>query len=369
MSEAPRTIQCSVTEGFAQWMSTANGTLIVSTYQAGKVVMLGWNGRQVSILTRDFAKPMGLAVSDDELAVACQYETVLLANARMLAPHYPAESVNRFDALFLPRATHITGDLSIHDLAYGDDGLWLVNTRFSCLCVLSRTFSVEPRWHPPFISILTPEDRCHLNGLAMQHGRPRFVTTHGTSDEPGGWRADRDRGGAIIDVPTGEPVSQHLCMPHSPRLAGGKAWVLNSGRGELCQFDPDSGQVTLVCAMQGYVRGLCFVDHYALVGLSRIRSSHVFEGLPIEDRFDRLYCGVAVVDLDTGRESGMFEFTDGCEELYDVQFIPSLPRPSILNPSSQATHRAITAPDFSYWLQPKDGSEEKDHTRRGESKQ
>ena len=31
-----------------------------------------------------------------------------------------------------------------------------------------RFFS--PRWRPPFVSALAPEDRCHLNGLAMVDG-------------------------------------------------------------------------------------------------------------------------------------------------------------------------------------------------------
>lgn len=344
MEQTSKRIEWSVSDGFARWISQSGGSVAVSTYQAGKIVLIGWDGQQVSVLLRDFNKPMGLAVNGCQMAVACRNEIVLLSNAELIAPHYPEQNSGRYDALFLPRAVYYTGDLSIHDIAFGGDGLWMINTRFSCLSVLTEQFSFSPRWRPPFITHLTPEDRCHLNGLAMCGGKPRFVTAHGETNVGGAWRSDRVKGGALIDVETGESVIREFCMPHSPRQHNDRWWILNSGQGELCVFDPEHGACDVVCSLPGYVRGLSFVDDYAIIGLSKIRSSHLFDGLPIQDRFKPLICAVAVVDLKTGTNLGMFQFTEGCEELYDVQFIPGISKPSILNQRHDAIRWTAACP-------------------------
>src|SRR5262249_46881248 len=71
------------------------------------------------------------------------------------------------DACFLPRWAHVTGDVDIHEMAWVGDELWFVNTRFSCLCTLDEAHSFVPRWRPPFVTALAPEDRCRLNGLGL----------------------------------------------------------------------------------------------------------------------------------------------------------------------------------------------------------
>jgi uncharacterized protein (TIGR03032 family) len=128
--------------------------------------------------------------------------------------------------------------------------------------------------------------------------------------------------------------------------------VLNSGAGELLVIDPASGRQDVVCRLPGYLRGLCFIGPYAVVGLSRIREKHIFGGLPVQSRWERLRCGLAAIDLRSGREAGFFEFTQGCEEIYDVQFLPGLYRPMILNLEKPATRQAISNPDSAFWLRP-----------------
>jgi uncharacterized protein (TIGR03032 family) len=199
---------------------------------------------------------------------------------------------------------------------------------------------------------VVPEDRCHLNGLAMEDGQPRFVTALGATDMVGGWRERKADGGVVIDVPSGEVVLRGLCMPHSPRLHDGSLWVLNSGRGELWRVDRESFRHEVVCSLPGYLRGLCFVGSVALVGLSTIREKHIFGGLPVQQQWPRLRCGVAVVELQTGRQLGLFEFTEGCTELFDVRFLADVCRPMILSAEKEATRQAVTAPEFAYWLRP-----------------
>lgn len=351
-ADTPNIIECSADDGFTTWIATAGGSLAITTYQAGKLALVGWNGQQVTVLLRQFSKPMGLAVQGQRLALATNHEVWLFANDSLLAPEYLESQPGRYDALYLPRVTYFTGDLNVHDLAFGKDSLWLVNTRFSCLAALSEDFSFVPRWHPPFISQLVPEDRCHLNGLAMVDGKPKFVTALGASDEVGGWRPQKATGGIVVDVESGETVLRGLSMPHSPCWCDGYLWLLNSGTGELWRVHPQSGEYEVVCGLPGFLRGLCCVGPYALIGLCQIREQHIFGGLAVQQRFERLTCGVAVVERSNGKVVGMLEFTAGCQELYDVQFITGVLRPTILNSERPETRQAFTAPEFSYWLRP-----------------
>ncbi len=301
--QQPQTpITCNADAGFQSWLAESGGSLALSTYQAGKVALVGWNGQQVTLLMRQFTKPMGMALQGNRLALATKYEVVLFANAQNLAYHYLLDQPGRYDALYLPRAAYFTGDLNVHDLAFGDEGLWLVNTRFSCLSALSEEFSFVPRWQPPFISEIVPEDRCHLNGLAMVKGKPKYVTALGESDEVGGWRPNKASGGILMDVEGGEILLRGLSMPHSPRWHQGALWFLNSGTGELCRFDPHRGELQVVCSLPGFGRGMCLVGNYALIGLCQIRERHIFGGLPVQERFEKLVCGVAVVNCTTGNK-------------------------------------------------------------------
>lgn len=347
------TIACSADPGFAQWLSTARGTVAISTYQAGKLVFVSWDGKQVSVLPRQFDKPMGLAIEGQRMALATRHQVWLLQNSALLAHDYQEDAPGRYDSLFLPRASYFTNDLNVHDVAFvKDGGLCVVASRFSCLASLSHEHNFIPRWQPPFISEVVPEDRCHLNGLAVVNGRPKYVTALGESDTVGGWRDNKATGGIIIDVESGEIVHRGLSMPHSPRWYDGHLWFLNSGRGELRVYDPRQGKSNLVCTLPAYLRGLAFVGPYALVGMCQIREKHIFGGLSVQQQFEKLLCGVALIDLRTGQQAGLFEFTSGCQEIYDVQFMPGLLRPMILSADSEAARQAVTAPQFAYWLRP-----------------
>ena len=190
----------------------------------------------------------------------------------------------RHDRCWLPRSSMVTGgdpeprDRLGHDPA-GEPDLWVVNTRFSCLAGLDRRYSFVPRWRPPFVSRLAPEDRCHLNGLAMRDGSPAFVTVMarrptsrvaGVSTQRHRYRARRGHR---------EPVTTGLAMPHSPRWHDGQLFVLNSGMGRLERVDPQTGQREVVATFPGYARGLAIHGGLAFVGLSKIRETTTFGGV------------------------------------------------------------------------------------------
>lgn len=359
-ASAPVQITCNADKAFQAWIAQAGGSLIISTYQAGKVAVVGWDGERVTLLMRHFDKPLGMAIDGNRMALATRNDIWLMSNSPTLASAYLPERPGCYDALYLPRVTYHTGDLNTHDLAFAGDDLILVNTRFSCLSRLSRDFNFEPIWKPSFVTDLVPEDRCHLNGLALVDGRAKYVTALGTTNEAGMWRERKAVGGVVIDVESNEIVLEGLAMPHSPRWHEGRLWLLNSGAGEVLRFDPASGRTEVVCSLPGYLRGLCFVGPYALVGLCKIREKHIFGGLPIQERCKKLLSGVAVVDLRTGVEVGMFEFTAGCEELFEVRFLAEARRPMILNLDRPVARQAMTIPECSYWLRP--GSEIREKT-------
>lgn len=345
-------VECAASSGFEAWLAGAEGALILTTYQAGKVAVIGSDGRQVVLLMRQFDKPLGLALMGEQMVLATRYDVTIFANAPALAWEYESSEPGKYDVLYLPRMTYHTGDINTHDLAVSDDGVYFVATRFSCLARLSDEFSFLPVWKPDFVTDLVPEDRCHLNGMAMRDGQPRYVTAHGRTNSPGGWREGKATGGVLIDVATQEIISDKLVMPHTPRWHDGRLWVLNSGEGELLIVDPDTGRRECVCRLPGYLRGLSFTGDYALIGMSKIRERHIFGGLPVQERHEQLYCGVAVIDLRSGETVGILQFSSGCEELFSVEFLPGCRRPMILNLERPESRQAISNPQSSFWLRP-----------------
>ena len=339
-------IECRVDEGFGRWIAGLDGTLLVTTYQAGKIVVVGHDGHQVTVLVRDLDLPMGLAV-EGARASRSRFATgvLILADAPKLATdHAGIPGRQATEHLYLPRVSYATGDVRAHDLGFGADGLWIVNTRFSCLCLASAEHSFVPRWMPKFVSACVPEDRCHLSGLAMDRGAPAFVTAHAETDAESGWRDRKVLGGVVIEVASGEPIARGLTMPHSPRIAGDKLWVLDSGEGELVQVDRVSGAHTTAARLEGFARGLCFADAHAVVGLSKIRETQIFGGLPVAAR-GALRAGLAVVDARSGRVEGALHFTSGCEEIFDVALLPGKRRVHVLDPSKRAGRLALSAPE------------------------
>lgn len=342
-------------------MSRCNGSLAVSTYQAGRVLMVGWNGQQVSLLPRRFEKPMGLDIRGRRMALATANNVMLFQDDAVLAHHFSDDQPGRYDAIYLPRLSYHTADILAHDLCLTDSEVWLVNTRFNCLCVMDESYSFVPRWRPSFITDYVAEDRCHLNGLAMVDDVPGFATALAESNVDGGWRDHKVDGGIVMNVQTQNVILRGLAMPHSPRWHDGSLWVLNSGGGELLRVDPLNGRHDVVCELPGYLRGLEFCGHHALIGLCRIRESRVFGGMPVQEKYEHLKCGVMVVDTRNGRQTGFLEMTSGCTEIYDIQLIPERRRVNILNVGHEQASRAFSGPEnIHYWMRSVPNKDDKD---------
>jgi uncharacterized protein (TIGR03032 family) len=345
------------TESFVDLLRQLGASLFVSTYQANKLLVARAMPGGLSTLVRTFERPMGMAVAADRLTIGTRNQIWELRNAPDIAPR--VEPKGQHDACFLPRSCHVTGDIGVHEIAWaaphpqpfspegrGGQELWMVNTRFSCLCTLHPDYSFVPRWRPKFITALTADDRCHLNGLAIVNGLPKYVTALGETDTADGWRANKPRGGCLMDVDSNEVIARGLSMPHSPRwhdpvapipsspsrgeTMPGQLWLLESGTGRLVRMDPANGRSETIAELPGFTRGMAFAGPYAFIGLSKIREKSAMNGVPLAERRALLKCGVAVVDLRSGRLAAFLEFQSAVEEIFDVQLLPGLRFPEVV---------------------------------------
>lgn len=296
--------------------------LAVSTYQAGKLIIVRSDGQRVNTHFRDFHHPTGLAAGPGVLAVATRTGVWQYRDQPALGPKF--EPAGTHDAAYLPRTFHATGDIAVHELGFAGGDLWAVNTRFSCLSSFDGLHSFVPRWRPPFITDLLPQDRCHMNGLAVADERVRFVTCHGATNTEAGWRPGKAAGGVILEVPSGRVLRAGLSMPHSPRMFNGQLWVCDSGHGAISALNPVTGEPIRVGLLPGFTRGLDFAGPVAFVGLSQVRESMMFGGLPLSDRVpvDDRKCGVWAIDTGSGDVLGFLEFTSGVREVFAVTVLP-----------------------------------------------
>jgi uncharacterized protein (TIGR03032 family) len=334
-------IECS--RGLAEWLIMNNVSLAFSSYQTGQLFLIGvLPDRRVSIHQRNFIRAMGLIGQPDRVYVAglesiWRLENILKRNERV-NQHY--------DRLFVPRNAQITGDLDIHELAVDKHGrVIFVNTKYSCLATFNVTHSFKPLWKPAFISKLAPEDRCHLNGLAMVDDKPKYVTSVSQSDLVNGWREKREQGGVIIDVETNRVVTDQLSMPHSPRVVNGALWVLDSGRGYIARVDEKSGKKEDVAFCPGFLRGLSIWNGHAVVTVSLPRDG-TFKGLELEknvsDRGGVPWCGIQIVDLRTGSIVQWIRLEGFIKELFDVRVIPGARCPMALGVGTPELHHTIS---------------------------
>ena len=342
----------SYTPELPELMRKLNCALALTTYQAGKLAILyAPDDERLTVLPRTFEKPMGIAMKDNKMAVACKNEVIILQNAPGLAVNYPKKP-GFYDAFYAPKSTLYTGFVDIHDIAFGSNNeLWGVNTSFSCLCRLDTDYHFEPVWKPSFISELQSEDRCHLNGLAMQDGQPKYVTALSTTNTPQGWRENIVDGGVIMDVTNDQILVEGLAMPHSPRIYNEELYFVLSATGQLVKLDLQNKTLTVIKEFEGFCRGLDIVGDYAFVGMSKLRkNSSTFAKLPFAEKADQ--AGIKVIYLPTGALVGELIFNMSVDEIYEVKVMEGMLRPNVLNTQNEAYKYALNIPGNSLWANP-----------------
>jgi uncharacterized protein (TIGR03032 family) len=357
----PSPLRSVHTTNFPAILEHLQSSLLVTTYQAGKLVVLRSDGGVLNTHFRAFNKPMGMAVGRGRLAIGTAVDVWEFRNVPAVSAKL--EPPGKHDAVYLPRSAHVTGDVQIHEMAYvgavsdrdsfgvGDashnDQLLFVNTRFSCLARHDPEHSFAPTWRPKFITAYTPDDRCHLNGLCVIDGRPRWVTALGETDTAGGWRENKKNGGILIDLETNEIVTRGLSMPHSPRWHAGRLWLLESGTGSLGFIDPASGKYESIVRLDGFTRGLEMVGNLAFIGLSQVRETAVFSGIQITERLQETErtCGVWVVDIQRGEVVAFLKFEDAVQEIFAVALLPGQRFPDLINDNAEIVGSSFVLPD------------------------
>lgn len=312
-------VESKSTQSFPQLLSKLGISVLITTYQTGHVILARAESEEkLGMVFRRLPSPMGVAVGQRDIAIGTKRQVWQYRNNASLSAKL--DPPGKHDVVFMPTQCKITGDIRVHEMVYVDGQLWCANTRFSCLATIEQEHSFVPQWRPPFISQLAAEDRCHLNGIALRDGKIAYVSALGTSDEPAGWRENKASGGVIMEYPSGKVVVGGLSMPHSPRWYRKQLFFLESGKGGVCKLGAD-GKVETLIELPGFTRGLAFVGQFAFVGMSKVRETNVFGGIQLNERVAEKQCGVAVVNIDTGKLVAALRFDRGVTEVFDVQLI------------------------------------------------
>jgi len=335
------------TPNIPEILSELKFTLAISTFQAGKVIFLSAVSKDKLIqLPRTFDNAMGIASDETKMAIACRNDVLVLKNFPQLAKNYPAQK-DTYDSFFIPRNKYFTGILDLHDMNFIDNKLIAVNTLFSCLAEINEEHSFQAVWTPNFITELEPEDRCHLNGVALKDNQIEYASALGATNSKQGWRENKLGGGIIMHVPSNEIVVKDLSMPHSPRIYNDKLYFLNSALGELCVADPEKGTHEVIAILGGFARGMAKFGDFLFIGISKLRhTTSVFKDLPIAKTS---YAGVVVVYLPYGKVVGQIKYETSVDEIYDVKILPGLNRPGILNSEKVGEYSPVVTPATSYW--------------------
>lgn len=324
-------VEKSCSRGLGGWLGSNRLSLAVTSYQTGRVYLVGSDKQgRVSFFERIFERAMGIVGNAHRIYLGGLYQLWRFENVLR-----PNEIIHgQFDKCYVPRNAQTIGDLDIHELGICKNGkVVFVNTKYSCLAELSLTHSFKAVWKPEFISKLAPEDRCHLNGLAMVNGEPKYVTAVCKSDGVDGWRDRRQDGGVVIDVQTNEIVCEGLSMPHSPRWANGKLWVLNAGTGHIGWVDFETKKFVPLAFAPGFLRGLSIVGNIAAIGLSKPRNKR-FEGLRLDEELSKRdvepWCGVQIINLTNGDVMNWIRFEGDISEIFDIAFLPQVRNPMMV---------------------------------------
>lgn len=330
-------------------LNKLNCSIALSTYQAGKVVIISPHPDNEKLITlpRTFRKPMGMAVQENRMVITTKDEVITLQNSRELAAHYPNKQ-NTYDSLWLPRSTHYTGMVDMHDVGFGVDGIYGINTSFSCICKIDGEYNFTPVWKPFFIDKVTPGDLCHMNGMVMRDGKPKYITALGTSTTPRGWKDNIINGGILMDVDTNKILLDKLAMPHSPKMYNGELYLLTSASGEFIKVNLQENSYTTLKKFDGFCRGLSFYGDFAFIGFSKLRkNSSTFAKLSFSDKAN--FSGIKIVHMPTNAEVGEITYETSVDEIYEVLVLENQVRPNILNTHDEIHKYSLAIPGTTFW--------------------
>ena len=148
-----------------------------------------------------------------------------------------------------------------------------------------------------------------------------------------------------MEVDTNTILTDGLSMPHSPRWHQESLWVQESGHGSLAKVDMMTGKRETVAMFPGLTRGLDFYGNFAFVGLSQVRETAVFSGLPLTERLEERTCGIWIINLQTGKTIANLTFDVGVQEIFAVQILPGLRYPELMPEGEEYVAHSYVLPD------------------------
>lgn len=327
-------------------------SLMLTSYTSGRVFVFGYRQESDSIVQSGFRikKPAGIAKSGCLLAIAGDNGvTVFRYDARLAHP----QNNELYRSVFYPVREFKTYHLNLHDLAFTRQGLVGVCTGQNCLGQIDNTDYLQYRslWQPDFIGNFSFSDCCHLNGMATdEQGQIRYVTAFSQSSSNESWRERAGLGtGLVIDVQTQAHVATGLSMPHSPRWYQGRLYYLNSAAEQLYCFDPLTGQNQLLLQAEGFLRGMDFYQHYAFIGISRLRKTSSFGFLPIANRV--IKPGFIIVDLLKQEIVGDVVLPEGVDEVFDLKLLTEPGPANLYDPDKPNIQQACITDQGIAWFE------------------
>lgn len=329
---------------FLNFLSSENISLAFSTYEGGKLMIVGPGNTEPVITERDFPRCMALHVDNDQnIWLTSDIYIFQLENGLNDGQIYE----NGWDRLYMPRNAHLTGGVDIHEITVANDGfMYGVITGHNCVARINHNDKgcFSPYWKPPFINNIITADRCHLNGICLEDGALAYATMVAKTREANEWKQHRNSGGIIMDMRNNEIVASDLCMPHTPRIYEGDLWFLEAGKGYLCRCDQKTGEVERVLWRPGFLRGLHFYKNFAFICSSAPRDE-TFDGLPLDEELGKRNadprCAVDIIDMTSGELACSAHITGFVREIYDVAILQGCRQPLLHGLTSEEIRKLV----------------------------
>ncbi|MGJ3258976.1 MAG: TIGR03032 family protein [Rhodospirillales bacterium] len=327
------------------WLAGQGVSLAFTSAQTSKLFLVGPTAEgELSVAERTIPRCKGLVAHGRSLYVSADWQIWRFENALNAG-----ERSDGFDAVYVPKASHVTGDIDCPEMAVDGDGrLVFVNTRFNCLAYLSRDYSFHPVWKPDFVSAYVPEDRCHLTGLALHEGRPAFATATARSDKDGGWKQSLKDGGVVVHVMSGEVICDGLSMPRAPRMHGRTLWLQEAGTGYLGRVNKDDGKFEPVVRCPGFLSGMTIVGNFAVACVSRMPEGEEYADLDLQMNLQQNdaepTCGLLVIELTSGNIIHWLRLDGMISDISGVTALPGVFQPRAVGFKTDEIARTISLP-------------------------
>jgi len=335
-------ISHSHTRHFTTWLSDHRCLLVVSSYNTHHIFTLSVDPKTFEITNwkTHVNRSMGIHYSPAT-------QNLIFSNVGNLMIYKDKGELDhpqfgKFENNFIPQFAYFSGDVDVHDVCESSTGeIYYISALFSCVCQPSKNGSFKPYWRPPWIDKYAAEDRCHLNGMCLVDDVPRYVTSTCTGNSMGAWRHSGQQGkGVVYDIVENKIVCDNLKNPHSPRWYRDKLWIMESGTGYFGYVDLEKCSFVKCAFLPTFLRGLDFIDNYAVITGSHPRHDPAFKelliGKEIEDRGLDPMCGIWILNIDTYDIEHQLMFNEPVKELYDIAVVPNANRGRILELSDQS---------------------------------